>query len=341
MRTIARQSIHPPSPPHRSNRHFVNRLQGVNKVRADVAQVADLVLGLSFGQIVPLAHLAQAVFAPQHEVLDDGSTKQADKHVRKNRAVASPVSRLLLRHVDVRGDDAVHVAPANDDADHDTAFQRAFDIVGRPRKSIGDRRVDTRSTEERTSVLHVRVLAGEQHGEPNAANQRYDHIAVSSPLGTIGKPSDKDSHGRSDSIRWDRHELRVGALVAHSEQNCRQEERERVERAEAAHVLERVDPRLGVLDRLVNVFAADPLRLGACLVVGAQTAQRADALVRGEEASGVGEIKDHPVTEDADEDGDQSLKNDCKELANRHCIPSWRAYRSIASPHTRRHPPFW
>lgn len=55
--------------------------------------------------------------------------------------------------VDVGGDDAVEVAPADDEADGDAALVDAFDVVGGPGDGVGDAGVDSEGAEVDAGVL--------------------------------------------------------------------------------------------------------------------------------------------------------------------------------------------
>jgi len=52
--------------------------------------------------------------------------------------VAGEEAGRVLAAVDVGGDDAVEVSPADDEADGDAAFVDAFDVVGGPGDGVGD-----------------------------------------------------------------------------------------------------------------------------------------------------------------------------------------------------------
>jgi hypothetical protein len=59
------------------------------------------------------------------------------------------------------------------------------------------------------------------------------------------------------------------------------------------------------------VATIDASDLGASLAISLETALSAQFLVGVKEACGVWEIEYHPPAEDADEDGDETLDDDC------------------------------
>lgn len=87
-------------------------------------------------------------------------------------------------------------------------------------------------------------------------------------------------------------------------------ERPTVERAEASHVAHGVSPRLPVLCRCPNVLAVELFGFGARLVIGAQSAQSTELLIRVQETCRVGEVVHHPPAEDSHEDGHETLDDD-------------------------------
>lgn len=95
--------------------------------------------------VVPLAAQPPLVFRSQHGVHEDGTSKQANDKVSKDSAVAGIVLWLLPLDVDVRADDAVQISPANDNADDDTAFVNAFDVVAGPGQGVWNGRVNLES----------------------------------------------------------------------------------------------------------------------------------------------------------------------------------------------------
>ena len=283
------------------------RLGDVEKVRPDITQDLNLALRLANKEVIATPRLAQLVLALKHNVHEDSSTEEEQEHVCEHDAVASAVMRLLLGAVDVGRHDSVHVSPADDDADHDAALQRALDVVGRPGQGVGDGGVDAHCAEEGSGVLDVHVAGGEEHHEADAADEGDDHVAVSAPLGLVGNVADHNGHDGSDGVRGHGEQLELGSGVLHALENGRQEQREAVQRAQAAHVDDGVAPRLPVDERGLHVARIDLSDAGACLAVGAEAAHGAELLVGVEEGGGVREVEDHPPAEDADEDGHQSF----------------------------------
>jgi len=157
----------------------------VDEVGTFVTEITNFLLGLSFDQVIAFARLTKVILTAQHEVHSNGTTEQAGEHIREDNAVAGHVSWLVCCHIDVGRDDTVHVTPTDDYADHDTTLERAFYIVGGPRKSIGDCRVDACRTKESSGILDVRIAAAKQHSETDATRERDGHVAVATPFGTV------------------------------------------------------------------------------------------------------------------------------------------------------------
>jgi len=95
--------------------------------------------------VIPLATQSPLVFRSQHGVHKDGTSKQANDKVGEDGTMASIVLRLLPLDVDVRADDSVQISPANNNADDDTAFVNAFDVVACPRQGVWNGRVNLES----------------------------------------------------------------------------------------------------------------------------------------------------------------------------------------------------
>ena len=60
----------------------------------------------------------------------------------------------VLAAVDVGGDDAVEVSPADDEADGDAALVDALDVVGGPGDGVADAGIDSQSAEVDSCILH-------------------------------------------------------------------------------------------------------------------------------------------------------------------------------------------
>lgn len=54
--------------------------------------------------------------------------------------------------------------------------------------------IDADCAKERPGILHMRVLASEQHAEANDGKPDHGHVADTSPTGLVCQPSDEDSH---------------------------------------------------------------------------------------------------------------------------------------------------
>lgn len=82
--------------------------------------------------------------------------------------------------VDVGGDDAVEIAPADDDTHGDAALVDTLGIIGRPNDNVGDTGVDTKRAEEgagvtdsgRCSVALMLLLARTSFGRLRGGRSR-------------------------------------------------------------------------------------------------------------------------------------------------------------------------
>ena len=107
-----------------------------------IAQQLHLFLILPFRPIIPPASLPPRILLLQQKVHQHASPEQKHRQVSQHNTVALSVKRYVSRLVNVRGDDAVEVAPADDEAHCNAAFIVAFRVVGGPDNGVGDTRVD-------------------------------------------------------------------------------------------------------------------------------------------------------------------------------------------------------
>ena len=96
--------------------------------------------------------------------------------------------------VDVGGDDAVEVAPADDEAHRDAALVDAFGVVGRPDDGVGDAGVDAQGAEEGAGVadsgggseevswmMDLRLCVVEGRGEGEMGTETYPATSMEKP----------------------------------------------------------------------------------------------------------------------------------------------------------------
>ena len=116
--------------------------QRVLEIRPRVAQQLHLFLILPLRPIIPLASLPPRIFLLQQEVHQHAPPEQKHRQISQHNTMALSVEGYVSRLVNVRGDDAVEVAPADDEAHCNAAFVVAFSVVGRPDNGVGDTGVD-------------------------------------------------------------------------------------------------------------------------------------------------------------------------------------------------------
>ena len=114
------------------------RLQRIDEIRPRIPQLLHLLLRLPFGPIIPPATPPLLILPLQQKIHQHASAEQEDGQIGQHDAVALSVQGAGSRLVDVGGDDAVEVAPADDEAHRYTAFVYAFGVVGSPDDDVGD-----------------------------------------------------------------------------------------------------------------------------------------------------------------------------------------------------------
>ena len=100
--------------------------------------------------------------------------------------MSCPIFRRCLSLIDIRANNAVQVAPADDESHCDTTFVDAFGIVGDPDDSVGDARVDAKGAKESAGVADGGVGSGDEHGEADHSEDGGEDIAQASLFGSIG-----------------------------------------------------------------------------------------------------------------------------------------------------------
>ena len=100
--------------------------------------------------------------------------------------MSGPIFRRCLSLIDIRANNAVQVAPTDDESHCDTTFVDTFGIVGDPNDSVGDARVDAEGAKEGASVADGGGWSGDEHGEADHSEDGGDDIAKASLLGSIG-----------------------------------------------------------------------------------------------------------------------------------------------------------
>lgn len=118
-----------------------------------IAQQVDLRLALALDPDIPLPSSPLAILCLQSEMGSNTTTKQKERQVSQHDSMAELVSRSILRAVDVARHNAVQIAPADHEAQSDSALVHAFGIIGAPGNRVGDAGVDAQSAEEGTCVF--------------------------------------------------------------------------------------------------------------------------------------------------------------------------------------------
>ena len=135
-------------------------LQHIFEIRPQIAQRLDLLLRLALRPVIPAAGPPLPILPLQQRILQHAAPEQEDCQVAQYDAVALSVQWGVFGLVDVGGDDAVEVAPADDEAQGYAALVDAFRVVGGPDDGVGDARVDAHCAEEGAGVADSGRCAG-------------------------------------------------------------------------------------------------------------------------------------------------------------------------------------
>ena len=97
-----------------------------------------------------------------------------------------PILRRCLSLIDVRANNAVEIAPADDESHCDTTFVNAFGVVGDPDDGVGDARVDAEGAKEGAGIADAGIWSGDEHSEADHAENGGEDVAEASLFGSIG-----------------------------------------------------------------------------------------------------------------------------------------------------------
>ena len=136
--------------------------------------------------MIPLSTFSLAILALQKYSHQDTSPKQEHRQIGQHYGMSCPIFWRCLSLIDVRANNAVEIAPADDESHCDTAFVDAFGIIGNPDDGVGDARVDAEGTKEGAGIANTGVGSGDEHNEANHAEDRGENVAEASLFGSIG-----------------------------------------------------------------------------------------------------------------------------------------------------------
>lgn len=111
-------------------------LQRIDEIRPRIPQSFHLLLRLPLGPIIPPTSPPLRILLLQQRILQYAPPEQKDRQIAEDDAVSLPVQRCVFGLVDVRADDAIEIAPADDDAQGYAALINALSIIRRPRYNI-------------------------------------------------------------------------------------------------------------------------------------------------------------------------------------------------------------
>ena len=127
-------------------------LHRIDEIRPPIAQLLHLLLRLAFGPIIPPASPPLLILLLQQKIHQHAPAEQEYGQIGQHDAVALAVQGAVLCLIDIRGDGAVEVAPADDEAHCDAAFVHAFGVVGGPDDDVGDAGVNAQGGEKGAGV---------------------------------------------------------------------------------------------------------------------------------------------------------------------------------------------
>ena len=113
-------------------------LSDVDKVWTLVAEQLNLRRVLPLNPMISFASQSCLVLPDQQEVREEAATEQEKDQISKHHAMAGEELGRLLCNVDVGADDAIEIAPSNDESYGNTTFVDTFDVIGRPSDGIWD-----------------------------------------------------------------------------------------------------------------------------------------------------------------------------------------------------------
>lgn len=131
---------------------FITVSQRVDEIRPRIAQFLHLLLRLAFGPVIPPASPPLLILVLQQEIHQQAPAEQEYRQIGQHDAVACLIQGAVCRLVDVGGDGAVEVAPADDEAHCDAAFVDAFGVVRGPDDDVGYAGVDAQGAEKGAGV---------------------------------------------------------------------------------------------------------------------------------------------------------------------------------------------
>lgn len=211
--------------------------------------------------------------------------------------------RRIFCAIDIRTHNAIDVSPPDHESQRDSALIYSFDIIRRPRDRVRNAWVNAHGSKERASILDAWCAGAQKHTEPDDSKDGHADVAQSTLLCAVREPSYEHRDDCSEGVGRDTKEVCSGGGVAELFYDSGEEEGEGVERAVCAHVDDGEHECFPVLDGLPEILHLELFVVRGRLLVGAEAAQNAGAVVRGQEGGFGGEVVDHPVGDDADDDG--------------------------------------
>jgi hypothetical protein len=76
-------------------------LQRIQEIRPFITHIPDILLTLAIQPMISLPRFPERVFAPQHDVHEDGAAEETEEHVGEHDGVTGYVARFVLGVIDV------------------------------------------------------------------------------------------------------------------------------------------------------------------------------------------------------------------------------------------------
>lgn len=121
-------------------------------------------------------------------------TQQKHRKVRQNNAVSQLIPWLIPRPIDIARNDAVQVPPSDHESQRHATLVHSFDVVGTPTYGVSYARIDSKRSQEGSSVFDSGGGGGsaEQHGETGDAQDGGSDVAPAAGGGAVGEVADED-----------------------------------------------------------------------------------------------------------------------------------------------------
>lgn len=227
------------------------------------------------------------------------------------------VLRLVLHSVNVGGDSSEQVTNTNLHSHGNGSLVRARDVVGDPGDNTGDGGVDTEGGKVTADVGGSRVGSSRNGDGENVTEHHANQVECNedrSLLQLIGEPGLAHTPDSSNNVNGDGEELGLGGGVAEVLDNGGQEEGDGVKRTDDTPEESEMQPGLDILEGVPEVLGVHGIILGngggRGLTIKLDSVHDELSLFLGQELGGLGVIVEGEVSNEANDDGGDTLKDE-------------------------------